>query len=249
MAKGSRRHYDRSARRALAPRSRRPCRFCQRLNQRSTTSEERTVHRAPTFCFALSAALLVTLLAGSWIMAPQLVRADDPAAGAKVVPVETNMHEFMEYFFQPTFRRLKPAMAPSHASEPAWKTIKSDSLILAEDEKFVAPAHAPQRSRQVERNERGRSRRGQPTLQVGTSKRFRGQPQDLRANAHELQRLPQAIRRRPAHAGALGATADRKTRAGLSLPQRVTPLRCFRGRWLSRAGGPPATRARKRKPA
>jgi hypothetical protein len=100
------------------------------------------VHRAPTFCLVLSAALLVTLLAGSWIMAPQRVRADDPAAGAKVVPVETNMHEFMEYVFQPTFRRLKPAMDPSHASEPAWKTIKSDSLILAETSNLLL-LHTP----------------------------------------------------------------------------------------------------------
>ena len=100
------------------------------------------MHRAPTFCLVLSAALLVTLLAGSWIMAPQRVRADDPAAGAKVVPVETNMHEFMEYVFQPTFRRLKPAMDPSHASEPAWKAIKSDSLILAETSNLLL-LHTP----------------------------------------------------------------------------------------------------------
>ena len=111
-------------------------------------------------------------------MAPQLVRADDPAAGAKVAPVETNMHEFMEYVFQPTFRRLKPAMDPSHAAEPAWKTIKSDSLILAETSNLLL-LHTPpeEESREVDRNECGRSRRGQPALQVGTSTGFRGQPQ------------------------------------------------------------------------
>ncbi len=100
------------------------------------------MHRAPTFCLVLSAALLVTLLAGSWIMAPQLVRADDSAAGTKLVPVETNMHEFMEYVFQPTYRRLKPAMDSSHAAEPAWKTIKSDSLILAETSNLLL-LHTP----------------------------------------------------------------------------------------------------------
>ena len=94
------------------------------------------MHRAPAFCVALSAALLITLLAGSWIIVPQPVRADDPAA-AKVAPVETNMHEFMEYVFQPTFQRLKPAMDPSHAAEPAWRTIKSDSLILAESSNLL----------------------------------------------------------------------------------------------------------------
>ncbi len=94
------------------------------------------MHRAPSICVALSAALFITLAAGSWITVPQPVRADDPAA-AGVVPVETNMHEFMEYVFQPTFRRLKPAMDASHAAEPAWKTIKSDSLILAESSNLL----------------------------------------------------------------------------------------------------------------
>ena len=107
------------------------------------------MHRALTSCFALSAALLVTLLAGSWIVT-QLVRADDPAAGAKVAPVETNMHEFMEYVFQPTFRRLKPAMDPSRRSPPGRRSSPIHSF--SPDEQLVAPAHAPQRSREVDRN-------------------------------------------------------------------------------------------------
>ncbi len=46
--------------------------------------------------------------------------------------VEGSMHEFMEYVFQPTYRRLKGAMAKSPSGKKGWKAIKSDSLILAE---------------------------------------------------------------------------------------------------------------------
>lgn len=36
-----------------------------------------------------------------------VVAADDAATAGAVVPVEDDMHEFMEYVFQPTFRRLQ----------------------------------------------------------------------------------------------------------------------------------------------
>lgn len=52
----------------------------------------------------------------------------DPAPQA----VEDDMHEFMEYVFQPTYRRLKAAMAAEPANNQGWKAIKSDGLILAE---------------------------------------------------------------------------------------------------------------------
>jgi hypothetical protein len=42
------------------------------------------------------------------------------------------MHEFMEYLFQPTYVRLKAAIAREPANRDAWKSIKSDVLILAE---------------------------------------------------------------------------------------------------------------------
>ncbi len=47
-------------------------------------------------------------------------------------PVEESMHEFMEYVFQPTYQRLKAAMAAEPADKNGWKPIKADSLILAE---------------------------------------------------------------------------------------------------------------------
>lgn len=54
------------------------------------------------------------------------VPADEPRI------VEDSMHEFMEYVFQPTYRRLKASMANEPADSKAWKPIKSDALILAE---------------------------------------------------------------------------------------------------------------------
>ncbi|MCA9246534.1 MAG: cytochrome c [Planctomycetales bacterium] len=47
-------------------------------------------------------------------------------------PVESDMHEFMEYVFQPPYKRLRQAMAEESKDSGVWKSIKSDSLILAE---------------------------------------------------------------------------------------------------------------------
>lgn len=56
--------------------------------------------------------------------------ADDSKAPSK--PVEDDMHEFMEYVFQPPYKRLKAAVAVSEKDNATWKSIKSDALILAE---------------------------------------------------------------------------------------------------------------------
>lgn len=67
-------------------------------------------------------ALAATLMMGTaW--------ANDKTAG---VPVEPDMHEFMEYYFQPTYKRLKPVMEKEPADKAGWKEIKSASVILAE---------------------------------------------------------------------------------------------------------------------
>ncbi|MEX2288437.1 MAG: hypothetical protein WD648_15175 [Planctomycetaceae bacterium] len=47
-------------------------------------------------------------------------------------PVEDDMHEFMEYVFEPTYLRLKEQMAVEKKDRQVWKKIKSDALILAE---------------------------------------------------------------------------------------------------------------------
>mgnify|MGYP002623403585 FL=1 len=54
------------------------------------------------------------------------------AAQNGIEPVEPDMHEFMEHVFQPTFKRLRTAMAAEPADNAVWKAIKADSLILAE---------------------------------------------------------------------------------------------------------------------
>ena len=60
-------------------------------------------------------------------------RAESPSETKNTAqPVEDNMHEFMEYVFQPTYKRLKVAMASEPTDNGTWKAIKSDALILAE---------------------------------------------------------------------------------------------------------------------
>ena len=46
--------------------------------------------------------------------------------------VESSMHEFMEYVYQPTYKRLKVSMKAEPSDRNGWKAIKADSLILAE---------------------------------------------------------------------------------------------------------------------
>lgn len=46
-------------------------------------------------------------------------------------PVEPNMHEFMEYLYQPTYLRLRTALAKK-PKRTAWRKIKADVLVQAE---------------------------------------------------------------------------------------------------------------------
>ena len=54
------------------------------------------------------------------------------ASGAEPKPVESDMHEFMEYVFEPAYKRLKVSMAKEPADNRGWKPVKGDSLALAE---------------------------------------------------------------------------------------------------------------------
>ena len=81
--------------------------------------------------------LIALFIVGSAIVAlPKVLmtaRAETPPMPqSQPQPVEKNMHEFMEYVFQPTYQRLKQSMAGLPANSGAWKGIKSDALILAE---------------------------------------------------------------------------------------------------------------------
>ncbi|MEZ6124408.1 MAG: hypothetical protein R3C49_14715 [Planctomycetaceae bacterium] len=83
--------------------------------------------------FAFPVLLLASVIWGIQFHSTETVQAtpsvptDDQAQ-----VVEDSMHEFMEYVFQPTYRRLKASMAAAPADNAGWKAIKSDSLILAE---------------------------------------------------------------------------------------------------------------------
>jgi hypothetical protein len=75
------------------------------------------------------------LAAGQIVLGPsvdcvQTAYAADPAP--EVVPVEADMHEFMEYVFEPPYKRLKPLLVSESIDKAGWKSIKSDALILAE---------------------------------------------------------------------------------------------------------------------
>ncbi|MFM8328044.1 MAG: hypothetical protein ACKN9U_24550, partial [Pirellulaceae bacterium] len=58
--------------------------------------------------------------------------ASSEGTDAAIKPVDVNMHDFMEGMFQAPYRRLKTAMEKEPMEPPAWKSLRSDALILAE---------------------------------------------------------------------------------------------------------------------
>ena len=66
-------------------------------------------------------------------------RADDAkAADNDIQPVDDEMHHFMEYVFEPNYKRLKASMAAEPTEKQTWKAIKGDSLTLAECANLLA---------------------------------------------------------------------------------------------------------------
>lgn len=90
------------------------------------------------------AAWILLLIAGLWtvtaLTSPDAAQhraaqaADDAQAAVEpeLVPVEPDMHEFMEYVFEPGYKRLRADMAQEPADKAGWKGIKGDALSLAE---------------------------------------------------------------------------------------------------------------------
>lgn len=66
-----------------------------------------------------------------------LLQEEPPADSPEIV--EDSMHEFMEYVFQPTYKRLKITMATKPEGNAGWKAMKSDALILAESSNLLFP--------------------------------------------------------------------------------------------------------------
>lgn len=81
-----------------------------------------------------SIAIFACLLVAGSLWKESTAQQSSPSSDQKetTVPVEPDMHEFMEYVFQPTFKHLKSAMAAAPSDNQGWKAIKADSLILAE---------------------------------------------------------------------------------------------------------------------
>lgn len=78
--------------------------------------------------------LSALLLAG----ASGFLFADDkPPSKASPAALDTSMHDFMEAVFQGPYRRLKAAMAKEPANNQGWKTIRNETLILAEGSNLV----------------------------------------------------------------------------------------------------------------
>ncbi len=89
-------------------------------------------------CFLIAASVLFGI--AGWLSQFDLpltqhavARADEAGSEQlKPQPVVDSMHQFMEYVFEPTYKRLKMQMAQAPEDKNAWKEVKSSSLILAE---------------------------------------------------------------------------------------------------------------------
>ena len=88
--------------------------------------------RAGAALAMLSMGLLGALLLDALPRADAAETASAEQAASGGAPVETDMHEFMEYVFQPAYKRLRPAMDAAPSDNQGWKTIKAESLVLAE---------------------------------------------------------------------------------------------------------------------
>lgn len=83
---------------------------------------------------ALIAIAAIGLLSSSFSPGDSQAAANNaPAAQAAAAPkpVETDMHEFMEYIYKPTYLRLRTALA-KRPRRTAWRNIKADVLVQAE---------------------------------------------------------------------------------------------------------------------
>lgn len=81
--------------------------------------------------FGIVFALIASVSLGAYLQ-PVANAVPSIAPLADIVPVDTNMHDFMEGMFQSPYRRLKEAIANEPKDNNGWRAIRSDVLILAE---------------------------------------------------------------------------------------------------------------------
>ncbi len=82
--------------------------------------------------------IVVILLGIVFLTAPstRLAQGDVPTSGAEgnesiPGPID-NMHHFMEYVFEPAYKRLRASLSTAPADKASWKAVKGDALTLAE---------------------------------------------------------------------------------------------------------------------
>jgi cytochrome c556 len=83
----------------------------------------------------LALLVVISLSLFGWALSTDEISARANAAkpaGASPHPVDDDMHHFMEYVFEPNYKRLKAGMAETTKDKKTWKAIKGDSLTLAE---------------------------------------------------------------------------------------------------------------------
>lgn len=93
--------------------------------------------RSFSVCLLGASLLALTTVLGTFLSTSEPVVAEEPAAKSVGEPVEPDMHEFMEYVFQPTYRRLKVSMATAPTENRGWSPIKADALSLAESSNLL----------------------------------------------------------------------------------------------------------------
>ncbi|MEZ6063951.1 MAG: hypothetical protein R3C19_26705 [Planctomycetaceae bacterium] len=101
---------------------------------RSASETNREIFNMKRLLLLPAICLIVAVVLSRLDQTEPIARASAPNAvvPAEAEVVEDSMHEFMEYVFQPTYRRLKASMAEEPKDNNGWKAVKSDSLILAE---------------------------------------------------------------------------------------------------------------------
>ena len=174
--------------------------FCD-SSHRDPRNRKSFMYKLLTVSAAIGAMLIlaaVLLMLDSQVSTTAAAQADKQKSAA---PVEDDMHEFMEYVFEPTYLRLKEQMAVEKKDRPVWKKIKSDALILAEGGNLTLMRDANDSPEWAEYCASVRIRRR--TLSGRQKERRRRRKQELHGHAGPMQRLPQKVRRRQAPAQAV----------------------------------------------
>lgn len=76
--------------------------------------------------------VLLVVVLGALVIASQRPSIGNDDQPVELEPVEEDMHEFMEYAFEPQYKRLREVMAAAPEANSQWKSIKGDALSLAE---------------------------------------------------------------------------------------------------------------------